>query len=96
MLIEYYSDTVFPRIRNMGYRAVRTERYKYIDYLELAGMDEMYDLQADPYELDNLIGSARGRELLPALQAELARLTRGQPESVIRLKQTRRPDPGLG
>ena len=30
LLIEYYSDTVFPRIRNMGYRAVRTERYKYI------------------------------------------------------------------
>ena len=77
VLIEYDSDTVFPRIRNMGYRAVRTERYKYIDYLELDGMDEMYDLQADPYELDNLVGSARGRELLPALQAELARLTAG-------------------
>ena len=77
VLIEYYSDTVFPRIRNMGYRAVRTERYKYIDYLELDGMDEMYDLLADPYELDNLIGSARGRKLLPALQTELERLTAG-------------------
>jgi arylsulfatase A-like enzyme len=61
LLIEYYSDTVFPRIRNMGYRAVRTERYKYIDSLELAGMDELYDLKADPCELDNLIGSERGR-----------------------------------
>ncbi len=77
LLIEYYSDTVFPRIRNMGYRAVRTERYKYIDYLELDGMDELYDLQADPYELDNLIDSDRGREMLPALRAELARLTAG-------------------
>ncbi|MDP9200262.1 MAG: sulfatase [Pseudomonadota bacterium] len=72
VLIEYYSDTVFPRIRNMGYRAVRTERHKYIHYLELPGMDEMYDLQADPYELDNLMGSPRERELLPAMQAELA------------------------
>ena len=74
VLIEYFSDTVFPRIRNMGYRAVRTERYKYIDYIELPGMDELYDLDADPCELDNLIGSGREREVLPALQAELARL----------------------
>jgi N-acetylglucosamine-6-sulfatase len=74
VLIEYASDTVFPRIRNMGYRAVRTERYKYIRYLELPGMDELYDLESDPYELDNLMGSGRGRELLPPLQAELARL----------------------
>jgi N-acetylglucosamine-6-sulfatase len=79
ILIEYYSDTVFPRIRNMGYRAVRTERYKYIRFQELAGMDELYDLQADPYELDNLIGTARERELLPQLQAELAQL-QGDPD----------------
>jgi arylsulfatase A-like enzyme len=68
---------VFPRIRNMGYRAVRTDRYKYIDYLELTGVDELYDLKADPYELDNLFGSERGRAVLPALQAELLRLTDG-------------------
>jgi N-acetylglucosamine-6-sulfatase len=74
VLIEYTSDTVFPRIRNMGYQAVRTGRYKYIDYLELPGMDELYDLQSDPYELDNLMGSGRERDLLPRMQAELARL----------------------
>jgi N-acetylglucosamine-6-sulfatase len=74
VLIEYWSDTVFPRIRNMGYQAVRTGRYKYIDYLELEGMDEIYDLESDPYEMDNLMGSAREQELLPMLQKELARL----------------------
>jgi N-acetylglucosamine-6-sulfatase len=74
VLIEYYSDTVFPRIRNMGYQAVRTERYKYIDYLELEGADEIYDLSSDPYEMDNLQGSAREQELLPMLRAELVRL----------------------
>ena len=58
----------------MGYRAVRTERYKYIRYVELTGMDELYDLQADPYELDNLFGPERGREVLPELQGELLRL----------------------
>ena len=34
-LVEYFSDTVFPRIRNMGYSAVRTTRHKYIEYREL-------------------------------------------------------------
>lgn len=76
VLIEYFSDTVFPRIRNMGYRAVRTDRYKFIDYLELDGMDELYDLEVDPFELDNLVGSDRESKLRPALEAELARLRR--------------------
>ena len=74
VLIEYYSDKVFPRMQNMGYQAVRTDRYKYIHYLELPGMDELYDLQTDPFELDNIIAAPRGRALLPTLQAELARL----------------------
>jgi N-acetylglucosamine-6-sulfatase len=60
-LIEYFSDTVFPRIRTMGYAAVRTSRYKYIEYQELQGMDELYDLEADPYEERNLIGDSGAR-----------------------------------
>lgn len=48
-LIQYNSDTVFPRVHKMGYRAIRTKRWKYIRYLELEGMDELYDLQTDPY-----------------------------------------------
>ncbi|MDX2061320.1 MAG: sulfatase [Gemmatimonadales bacterium] len=74
VLIEYYSDAVFPRIRNMGYQAVRTERYKYIHYLELPSMDELYDLATDPFEMTNLIDTPAGRAVLPTLQAELARL----------------------
>jgi N-acetylglucosamine-6-sulfatase len=76
VLIEYYSDRVFPRIVNMGYQAVRTEQHKFIDYLELEGADELYDLRADPYELKNLIGTPEGNRLLPTLQAELQRLQR--------------------
>jgi N-acetylglucosamine-6-sulfatase len=71
ILIEYYSDTVFPRMFKMGYKAVRTERYKYIRYEDLVGMDELYDLQTDPYELKNLMGSPAGASLLQSLQAEL-------------------------
>ena len=40
----------------MGYRALRTERWQLIHYLELDDMDELYDLQKDPYELKNRIG----------------------------------------
>ena len=76
VLIEYYTDQVFPRTLTMGYQAVRTERHKYIQYLELPGMDELYDLESDPFELNNLIGTEEGKRLLPALQAELARLQR--------------------
>jgi len=74
LLLEYTSDIVFPRIRRMGYDAVRTERHTYIEYRELPGMEELYDLERDPYQLDNLMGTARGDSLLPALRAELARL----------------------
>jgi N-acetylglucosamine-6-sulfatase len=76
VLIEYYSDTVFPRVLTMGYQAVRTERHKYIDYLELEGMDEMYDLEKDPFELVNIIATEEGQRLLPSMQAELAKLQR--------------------
>lgn len=61
--VEYYSDRVFPRIDRMGYRALRTERYKYIHYQELEGADELYDLQTDPYEMNNLWGKEEFQDL---------------------------------
>ncbi len=72
--IEYYSDRTMQRMVNMGYQAVRTERWKYIHYTELEGMDELYDLQRDPYEMRNLIADAAVRGTLESLQAELRRL----------------------
>jgi len=71
ILIEYYSDTVFPRIVTMGYKAVRNERYKYIHYLELPDADELYDLQEDPYELKNRIGDPELKEVLEELKTLL-------------------------
>ncbi|MEZ5500514.1 MAG: sulfatase [Steroidobacteraceae bacterium] len=72
-LIEYYSDTVFPRIFRMGYSAVRTERYKLIRYRDIEGMDEFYDLAKDPYELHNRIhksdADAQIRELDTVLRS---------------------------
>jgi len=77
LLVEYYTDTVFPRVLNMGYKAVRTNRYKYIHYTDLDGMDELYDLKNDPYEMKNLIADPASQAALGQLKAELARLTNG-------------------
>jgi len=76
ILIEYYSDTVFERIVKMGYKAVRTDRYKYIQYQDLEGMNELYDLAYDPYELRNIIGNADAAPLLDDMKKELNRLLR--------------------
>jgi len=70
--VEYYTDIVFPRTYKMGYDAVRTERYKYIKYRDLQEMDELYDLEKDPYELNNLLLSPESGSLRKAMEAELA------------------------
>lgn len=74
ILIEYYSDIVMPRLVKMGYKAVRTERWKYIHYVDLEGMDELYDLEKDPYEMRNIIDQPEAKEPLANMKQELARL----------------------
>ena len=73
LLFEYNSDRVFPRIRNMGYRAVRTERWKYIEYRELVGANELYDLKADPFELNNVVATSGELARMKGRLAELER-----------------------
>ena len=73
-LIEYYSDRVFPRIVQMGYKAVRNGHWKYIHYLELKGMDELYDLKSDPYEMKNLINQPGAAKALAEMKKEMERL----------------------
>lgn len=73
-LVEYFSDSVFPRIRKMGYRAIRTLRWKYIQYQDLRGADELYDLSADPFELRNRIADSASQPVVRDLQKQLAQL----------------------
>ncbi len=75
-LIERFSDKTFPRVADMGYQAVRTDRWKYIQYKELSGMDELYDLRGDPYEMKNLIHDAASQSVLAELKQELQNLLR--------------------
>ncbi len=58
----------------MGYQAVRTDRWKYIHYTDLNGMDELYDLAADPYEMRNVISEPAAKQPLDALREEMREL----------------------
>jgi len=80
-LIEYTTDIVFPRTLKMGYDAVRNERYKFIRYRELQGMNELYDLQRDPFELRNLAGDQGSGGLLRRMEGELDALLAAKPSA---------------
>jgi arylsulfatase A-like enzyme len=73
-LIEYTTDIVFPRTLKMGYDAVRTERYKYIRYRDLKDMNELYDLQEDPFEVSNLIANPTAAPVRKVMEIELDRI----------------------
>jgi arylsulfatase A-like enzyme len=68
IFVEFYTyENPFPWLLDMDYRAIRTERYKYIHWMQHPDESELYDLQEDPYEMRNLIDE-------PALEAVRAEL----------------------
>jgi N-acetylglucosamine-6-sulfatase len=73
-LIQHSSDNVFARMRGMGYDAVREHKMKYIRYRDLPGMEELYDLQTDPYELKNLANDPASAEVRREMEQQLDRL----------------------
>lgn len=56
LLYEYFWERNFPQTPTM--HALRGDRYKYIHYHGIWDLDELYDLQQDPREMNNLIASA--------------------------------------
>lgn len=71
-LIEYFAEEQFPR--TPAWQGVRTPRWKFTHYPDLQGMDELYDLQADPYEMKNLINDPAAARALSQMKDELQRL----------------------
>ena len=78
ILIEYWAENAYPWLVNMTYKAVRTRRYKYIHWVNrsLNGeLDELYDLDRDPFEILNVNKRPSYRPVRDKLQRELRRLT---------------------
>ena len=73
-LCEYWSEAAWPWIVGMGYKAVRTERHKYIHWIHHPGLAEMYDLERDPWEMQNVVEDPAYRRERAALRRELRRL----------------------
>jgi N-acetylglucosamine-6-sulfatase len=73
-LIEYYNEAAWPWIVGMTYKAVRTDRHKLIHWVHKEGVDELYDLERDPYEMKNVIGSRAYAAVRNRPTSELRRL----------------------
>ena len=78
VLIEYWAENAMPWLVGMTYKAVRTDRHKYIRWVNRSRdgeLDELYDLERDPYEIANVVGRAAYRATRDKLRRELRRLT---------------------
>ncbi|HJS38451.1 MAG TPA: sulfatase-like hydrolase/transferase [Burkholderiales bacterium] len=76
-LIEYWAEQAMPWLVGMTYKAVRTDRHKLIHWVNrgTAGeLDELYDLERDPWELKNLARGRRHAALRTRLRRELRKL----------------------
>ena len=62
----------------MTYKSVRTDKHKYIHWVNRSRngeLDELYDLDRDPYEITNVNNRPAYRDVRDKLQRELRRLT---------------------
>jgi arylsulfatase A-like enzyme len=75
ILVEFYTyENPMPWLVDMDYRMVRTDRYKYVHWMQHPDQDEMYDLEADPYEMTNIIDRPEMAGERDALREELGQL----------------------
>lgn len=74
VLIEYFShERPFAWMLDMSYKAVVTDRYKLIRWLQHEGADELYDLKDDPFETTNLIDDPGHAAVAESLREALTR-----------------------
>jgi len=77
VLAEYWAEQAYPWLIGMTYKAIRTDRYKLIHWVNrgTAGeLDELYDLDQDPFELKNLINSPEHAAVREKLHRDLKAL----------------------
>jgi arylsulfatase A-like enzyme len=66
---EYYWESAFPQTPTTF--AIRTDQYKYIFYQGVWDINELYDLKADPYEMNNLVRDTSHRKIGLELKKDL-------------------------
>jgi len=69
LLYEYYWERNFPQTPTI--HALRGDRYKYVRYQGLWDLDELYDLQADRLEMQNLIQSPAHKSIALEMNKKL-------------------------
>jgi N-acetylglucosamine-6-sulfatase len=72
LLYEYFWEWNFPQTPTQF--AIRTDRYKFIEYHGIWDTDELFDLEADPAEQQNLIDDPKHRVLARDLRSRLHRI----------------------
>jgi arylsulfatase A-like enzyme len=71
-LYEYYEYPAVHSVRKN--RGVRTERWKYIHYFEDPEEFELFDLQSDPHEMNNLINDPAYKDIIEQLKSRVTDL----------------------
>jgi N-acetylglucosamine-6-sulfatase len=75
LLYEYYWERDFPMTPTM--HALRGAKYKYIHYYGIWDIDELYDLEEDPLETNNLIGSEKHQPVVRQMNKQLFDIMEG-------------------
>jgi N-acetylglucosamine-6-sulfatase len=75
ILYEYFQEAYAPGFETLV--GVRNKRYKYIETPHLPeDINELYDLESDPGEMENLINNPEYQEIKAVMMAELERMKR--------------------
>jgi len=87
-LYEYYWEYNFPHTPTTF--ALRTPRYKFIQYHGIWDIDELYDMENDPNEEHNLIFSPEHQKLITQMRADLHKILESSDANRVPFSHKRR------
>lgn len=74
-LVEYYGhDNPFPWTARLDYRVTREGPYKYIRWMRMEDAEELYRLDSDPYERNNLALDGEHADVLERMRVQTSKL----------------------